>query len=375
MGKKSPSPPPAPDPAATAAAQGAANLETAIAQGWLGATNQYTPFGNVTYSQDGTVKVGDKDVPRFTQTTTLSPEQQRQYDLTNALQGRALGLGQNVLGNVENSIRTPFSLDGIPKAPGINDFTADRDRVVNAIMDRNQPLMDRARNAQENKLANQGIMAGSEAYRNAQDDLGRQENDFRLAALQAGGAEQNRLFGLGTQAHNQAISDLALQRSQPINEYATLLGLGGQVQTPQAAGFQTPQLANTDMMGPINLQYQSQLNAYNNKVNTQNANMGGLYGLAGSLGSAYMGSTAGSAAMAALFASDARLKENITYEGRENGFPVYHFNYRTDAEKIRYRGVLAQDLVTMGRGDAVVWDGDYMKVDYGKIGIQFSAVH
>lgn len=357
----SPKAPPAPDPAATAAAQGAANLDTAVAQGWLNALNQYGPQGSVTYNQIGTQKVGDKDVPQFAQTTTLSPEAQQQYDLQQKLQTQALGLGEGVLGNVGSAVGTPFSLNGIPQAPGTNDFTADRDLVVKALIDRNQPMMDRSRNQVENRLANQGIMQGSEAYKNAQDDIGRQENDFRLAALAAGGQEQSRLFGMGTQARQQGISEAQLLRSQPINEYATLLGLGGQIQTPQAS-YTPPQLANTDIMGPTNLAYQGQLNAYNNKVGSQNAMMGGLFGLGGSLG------------RAAIMASDIRLKDNITHAGTEKGFNLYHFSYKSDPEHKLYRGVMAHEVLE-SRPDAVVWDGDYMAVDYGKIGVEFARVH
>jgi len=360
MGKSSPSPPPAPDPTVAAKAQGAANLETAVGQGWLNALNQYGPQGSVVYNQIGTQRVGDKDVPRFSQTTTLSPEQQRQYDLQQSLQQKALGLGSGVLDNVGNAVSQPFNLDGIPAAPGSNDFTADRDLVVNSLLERNQPQMDRQRAALETQLANQGVMPGSKAFQARMDDIGRQENDFRLSAINAGGAEQSRLFGMGSQAHNQAISDRTLQRSQPINEYATLLGLGGQVQAPNSQGYQPGQLANTDVVGPMNTQYQGQLAGWNANNQARQSTFNSLAGAAGTLGGAWI-------------MSDARLKTDITPMGWENGYPVYHFRYKSEPDAV-YRGVMAQDIIAL-KPDAVMSDGEYLAVNYDKLGLEMARVH
>ena len=58
MGKSSPSPPPVPDPAATARAQGAANLEAAIASGILGNVAQTGPGGTVSFEETGGRQVG-----------------------------------------------------------------------------------------------------------------------------------------------------------------------------------------------------------------------------------------------------------------------------------------------------------------------------
>ena len=364
MGKSAPKAPAAPDPTATANAQSAANLETAIGQGWLNAVNRYGPQGSVTYNQIGTQKVGDKDVPQFSETTTLSPEQQKQYDLQQELQAQALGLGKGVLGNVGNAVSQPFSLDGIPKAPGSGDFTADRDLATKSIIDRNTPQMDRQRAQLETQLMNQGVMPGSKAFQSRMDDLGRQENDFRLAAINAGGSEQSRLFGLGTQAHQQGISDLTLQRSQPINEYATLLGLGGQVQTP-TANYQPPQLANTDVVGPMNTAYQGQLSQYGANNQARNSTMGGLFGLGGSALTAF-----GPSIWAA---SDIYLKEDIRLMGEENGFPIYHFRYKSDPTHTKYRGVMAQDVQKI-MPEAVMDVGGYLAVDYGRIGVEMAAI-
>jgi len=287
MGKSTPSAPAAPDPAVAAKAQGAANLETAIAQGYLNATNQVTPYGNVTFDKTSDVQVGDKTVPRFTSTTTLSPSEQAKFDLQSGLENQALGLGKNVLGNVGDAISQPFNLDGLPQAPGTTDFTADRDKVVRGIIDRQAPQFQRQEDAMRNRLANQGISEGSQAYSAAVDDFSRGKNDFDMAALNAGSAEQSRLFGMGQQERQQGIQERAYERSQPINEYATLLGLGGNVQVPS---FDQPQtgVAPTDVMGAYNMQNQANIAQYNAQAGTASSNNQAVGGLASAAAMAAM---------------------------------------------------------------------------------------
>src|SRR5262245_52481191 len=84
-------PPPPPDPAATANAQAKANKETAITSYQLDATNQFTPYGSLVYTQDGWWDP-KKTVPKFVATTTLSPQEQHKQeqqwefdDIVNAL--------------------------------------------------------------------------------------------------------------------------------------------------------------------------------------------------------------------------------------------------------------------------------------------------
>jgi hypothetical protein len=74
--------PDAPDPAETAAAQTGTNVGTAISNAFLGNVNQVTPDGTLTYDKTGSYGWKDPytgktyDIPTFTATQTLSPEQQ-----------------------------------------------------------------------------------------------------------------------------------------------------------------------------------------------------------------------------------------------------------------------------------------------------------
>ena len=67
--------------------------------------------------------------------------------------------------------------------------------------------------------------------------------------------------------------------------------------------------------------------------------------------------------------SDIRLKENIIYIGlSKSGIPIYVFSYIGCA--IRYIGTMAQDLLRLGRNDAVSVSSDgYYKVYYDRLDV------
>lgn len=239
MGKpKAPKPP---DPVQTASAQTGTNIATAIANNSMGAVNRDTPFGSVSIEQTGTSQYTDPytgqvyDLPQYTETTTLSPAQQAILDSTNrAQQGLAdtaassaqflqgyLGRGMDT-GNLPRRGQVPGSAPGysevrldsgsIDRAPimfrdaqggditrsyGPEDgFSADRQRVEDALMQRLGTQLDQDRDRLETRLANQGISLGSRAFSSAQDDMSRRVNDARLSAILGAGQEQSRLTGM-----------------------------------------------------------------------------------------------------------------------------------------------------------------------------------
>ena len=76
-----------------------------------------------------------------------------------------------------------------------------------------------------------------------------------------------------------------------------------------------------------------------------------------------------------IVSSDIRLKENIKLIGHSDSkIPIYEFNFKKDPKKIKWTGTMAQDLLEMGREDAVIthkdgeWKG-YYGVDYDKIDV------
>lgn len=90
-----------------------------------------------------------------------------------------------------------------------------------------------------------------------------------------------------------------------------------------------------------------------------------LVGMGAQAGSAYAGTEAGAAALAAL--SDIRLKQDIVFSHEENGYKVYEFSYKSEPS-IRYSGVMAQEVM-MIKPEAVFEENGYYKVNYDMLGI------
>lgn len=279
MSKGSSKQPKAPDPAAVAQAQGAANVETAIANAWLNSGNQVTPYGNVSSNQIGTKKVGNYDVPIFSQTMTLSPEQQKLYE--QGVQGdtRLNDLGLSQISRIQNAVSQPFSLSAFGPAPKAD--AGARDKAYQSILSRAQPQQMQDRGALEARLASQGIGVGSEAYRNAMDDYNRGINDFRLGADVQAGNEEAQQYGLSSQAYQQAISNALLQRQQPLQEYAQFTGASNNFASPGMIGNPASLIQPTDVTSPVYANYNAKLQNQANNQATNGALWGSLAGLAG----------------------------------------------------------------------------------------------
>lgn len=114
MGKSSPKPPAPPDPVKMATAQTGSNINTASASAALNAVNQQSPFGTVNYDQTGSMNIGGQEVPRWTQTTTLSPQEQAMYDKQNAVGQQALDAAGQTIGQAQQTLSTPFTLNNLP---------------------------------------------------------------------------------------------------------------------------------------------------------------------------------------------------------------------------------------------------------------------
>ena len=285
MGSKSGSAPSAPDPSFINQQQTASNAQTAVTQGLMNRVNQVTPYGNLTYNQTGAVNMPGYEVPLYTATTTLSPEQQNLYDTRTRVEQGAYDLADRYTGRIGEATAQPFNYEGLAAAPQYNEDY--RKQQLAAIEARNAPAQQRDQAALQQRLANQGIALGSEAWRGAQDDYNRGVNDFRLGAdVQAGNAAA-QTYGLEASTRDRAIQERANLRTQPINEVAALLGTGQGVQNPQFQNVPQVQVANVDTSAPYNMQYQGQMAQYQAGQQQQNAMMGGLFGLGGSALTAY----------------------------------------------------------------------------------------
>ena len=254
--------------------------------------------------------------------------------------GNLQNFNQNIASNV--ALPTGLSTEGLTALQ--SDPEAFRSNIESSLFNRQlgllQPEFTRQRNELESNLVNRGIPITSDPYNTAVNRLESQQGEQlqRLAqqATLAAGQESDRLvnqarqnramefgeraasgeFGLAANqasfgqnasnvqlqnaARQQQIADQLLSnqvaqqqrqreiaernalRGQNFNELAALLG-GPQV---QQASFFAP--GSVDTQGAFAAQQAAQQNAFNQAMNQRSANMGGLFGLAGNLGSAYL---------------------------------------------------------------------------------------
>lgn len=405
MGKsKAPSPP---DPAKTAAAQTASNISTAQANAILGNVNQSTPDGSLTYSQTGQQFVNDNNgqtwyrapdgsytqsapmvnvagsgpttrqvrnsdgswstiktsgnkstsyvdpsyqavkgyyIPQYTATQKLSPQQQAIKDQQDAAQ---LNLGK--LANTKSAwlndyLSSDFNLDKIlGKYDPSN--AATEARLIELGRKRLDPMIAQQDESLRNRLANQGIKAGSDAYGKELNTFNQGRNDaYDQLILQGHG----QAFNEGLTARQQAVQEALTSRNQPLNEILALLG-GTQIDQPNFVSTNMPTIPTTDNAGIINQDYQNRLGAYQTKQAQTNGILGGLFGLGA----------------AAIKASDRRLKKDIKPVGKLMGEKLYSYTYKGDNKP--QIGVMAQDIEKR-RPDAIVpMSNGYKAVNYGKL--------
>ena len=70
--------------------------------------------------------------------------------------------------------------------------------------------------------------------------------------------------------------------------------------------------------------------------------------------------------------SDIHLKENVKHVGEEKGHKIYEFNYLDD--DIKYRGVMAQDIIETNPEAIQYMPSGYMAVNYDALGLKMERV-
>jgi hypothetical protein len=413
MTKKS-TPPPVPDYAAAATAQGAANVDAARATAKLGNPNIYGPLGSQTISYgtknnivdqagfDAAVaaynKAGKKgaapDIAKFTKpdfdiptiTQTLTPDAQATLNAQQGVERSLAELGQQGVGQAKSILGTPFdpNLPGIQTSIGATPanqtaYTAGNAQSsvagpnfqqgidtsgiaampVNAgmtgqqaIMSRLQPQLTQNENATRQRLANQGLVTGGEAYNNEMRTMGQNRNDLELQAAaqginldalmnqqgfeqaqaqgQFGNEAQTSQFNAGLQ--NAALANSALQQNfgnqlsgqsaqnaaiaQNYNQQLgqaqfgntaqdqslaqqlairnqplnqiTGLMSGSQIQMPQFQGYQGANIAANPIYQGVQDTFQGQMDQYAIRQQAKNATTQGLMSLGGSAAGAGM---------------------------------------------------------------------------------------
>ena len=334
--------PDAPDYGAAATAQGAANVESAVAGSHLNNPNVINPYGSQTWVE------GAASTDRPTMVQELSPEQQGLYNQsvqTKGLLGNLGIQGATALGDV---IGQNLDMSSLPAAPG--DASATRDQVINSMMTRVNEDTNRSIDQKNSDLIAAGIRPGTQAYDNAMAQIERGRTDARQQAIIAGGSEAQRDYQMDSDRRRTALSEMLAGRQTPLNEINALMS-GSQVSNPFAVpnAAQNTQVAPAPVFGAAQAQGAADLGAYNaQQASTGNA-MSGLFGLGS----------------AAIKYSDRRLKRNIKRIGTHRlGIGLYDFDYIWGEHS---QGVMADEVMRVMPAAVSVHDG-YMAVDYSMIG-------
>lgn len=331
-----------PDYSAAATAQGAANVESAVAGSRLNNPNVINPYGSQTWVE------GDTDTSRPTMVQEFSPEQQGLYDQsvqTKSLLG-GLGIqGATALGDV---IGQNLDFSSLPAAPV--DASATRNQVIDSMMTRVNEDTDRSIDQKRSDLIAAGIRPGTQAYDNAMAQIERGRTDARQQAIIAGGSEAQRDYQMDSDRRRTALAEMLAGRQTPLNEINALVS-GSQVSNPFAVpnAAQNTQVAPAPLFGAAQAQGEANMNSYNAQQAGMSNAMSGLFGLGSS---------------AIKFFSDRRLKRNIRRIGTHRlGIGLYEFDYIWGEHA---EGVMADEVMTVMPAAVSVHDG-YAMVDYGSL--------
>jgi hypothetical protein len=312
MGK--PSAPKAPDPYQTAGADFAYNN-----------LSQYTPYGNMIF-QPPSFQNGQQS-GAGSMTMNLSPELQSMLDKQLKVSGITL----------DQALARQGELSNLGKLP-----SPDRGKYEKLLFDRQKGLLDpvfaEQERAMRDRLSNQGLAVGSEAYGYDQGQfMDERSQSYERAAMDS-------TLGAGD-LMSQEISNAAALRQIPFNEIAALLGIQ-QVQMPTMGSFHGPRGA--DFMGAQALQSGMQQQNYSQQMGVYGDMLGGLFGL-GSAG---------------IMKSDRRLKKNIHRIGTHKlGIGIYEFDYIWGAHAI---GVMADEVLEV-MPEAVTEVDGFLAVNYGML--------
>ena len=345
---------------------------------------QNTPYGSLAYNQTGTDASGN---PMYTATTTLSQPEQNLLNSQLSNEQALQSFTPSVLGQVQNNVTNGFN----PNIPGIN-YSAGQTPALQAnaggtglqgwnqatqdVMSSLQPQLNQQSETLANNLAQQGIQPGTQAYNNAMQLQGVNQNNLLAQASLTGANVQNNLVNqsigvqnannsalnqqyanqlsnaqLGNQANQQGYSQAMTNYNLPLNTLSALQS-GSQVQNPSFTS--TP--AGPNYSAAAASQYGAQMGNFNAQNAAQSNLNSGLFGLGG----------------AAIMASDIRVKENIKEIGKmHNGLGIYSFEYKpefkNEAGHGKFIGVMAQEVEKIMPEAVITRHDGYKMVNYGML--------
>lgn len=237
--------------AANATAQG--NIDAAKYATQANRIDQYTPYGNLTYSYKPQYDANGKETGGgWSQSVDLSQTGQSLLDMNNQSMLSLGGLQNAATQRVADSFSNPFDYQSVKDV---------EDASYKQQLARLDPQWAANSESMDAKLANQGIGYGTQAYQNAMRSFNEGKNDAygqaRLNAMQ-----------MAPQTMQMATSI----RNQPLNEL-NAIRTGSQVSNPTFQNYnQQATTAGADVLGATGQQYNAQLAG----VNANNANIMGM---------------------------------------------------------------------------------------------------
>jgi hypothetical protein len=346
---------------------------------------QVGPGGTLSWSQDPS--------GQWTQTTTLSPQEQQIYNTQLANQQQAQGVQSSANTQLQNLMKQgawqpttalpQFSQDYA------NNYANEMEKTLTA---RLQPQYTQDQNAMQTKLSLQGLQPGTEAYDRAYQNLLKSQGDvISQANLQAQLAGQNQAQSMyGTQLQGaEAANTLSLQQYMTPWDTATkAAGLAGGASAPSFANYNQqgtsaslPGLGSTDIVGAAQQQYAQQMQNYNQQQQASSGKSQGIGSMVGTVAGGVLGSMAmpglGTMAGASLgsslggaaggMLSDIRLKENVESMDDEEAFEklldIVPITWNWKGLKFADSGVAAQQIAERMPELINKTDG-YMTVNY-----------
>lgn len=399
-------PPPAPDYVGAAKQQGTDNLEASKVNAAMNRLDETNPYGSIDYSSTANPNTpGGFD---YSRAISLSPEQQKLYDLESGNQIASQEVASGLQKGIADSVSQPFSLGqygqaqtvgGGPDPLGVHgpqaqnlgnaaSYAGGARAVGDSLFQRQlalrQPQMARASEGLDLQLRNQGLQPGSQAYDRAVEDLrtqhGQELNDLAGRATEAQGAEQSRLAGLdlgltgqnfnqqntgfqnqlsqisqalaqrlssagfNNQTRGQNIQEGLLERQQPLSEY-NAFRTGN---TPTLPQFQPYSMTNT-APAPT---YQGVKDTYGAQSNAYNQTQAGIQSLL-NFGSKFVSP------------SDRRLKQNLVRVGTTaRGHAWYTWDWITGGSS---EGVVAQEVMRTAPHAVGMMATGFLGVDYSQV--------
>ena len=413
-----PSAPAAPDYRGAAVETAAGNLEAARAATAANRVNQFTPYGSLVYSQQGTFdpRAYEQAYQSYQKALSQGGGLPEGYSLTDTAPMKRLAVEPRegftyAYGPSGDRIEVPKGAGDL-KAPRPEDFltgAANPDQgwsarqilspeqqqlldIQNRLSQRTGGLAETGIGYLENTLAKPFDTSKlpttgfnpSQSYQDAymqrlapQIQQGREQLQQQLAnqgidigstaydrAMQNQAQRENDLllgattqgFGVGQLARTQGLQEAAYLRNEPLNMLNALRS-GAQVQGPQFVNSANQAVTQgPDILGAAQMGYNAQMGDFNAKQAAQ-ANLNqGLFSLGGS----------------AMMMSDIRLKENIRPVGvMPNGLTLYSFEYVDEVKSHPlagegiHVGVMAQEVEQVFPYAVKTLDDGYKVVDYG----------